>query len=81
MKRSWRAKLLAVMTVLSFIYTISQSQIERTQYFLANYPWTIMNLRDIYIICVNQTWVKITVVLLLCLIDEKIWGRTTSSSP
>ena len=44
-------------------------------YYLTTYPWLFVNLRDIYMMCVDKTWLTITLILLVFLIAEKIWGK------
>ena len=67
-------KTLMILTGLSFIVTILRSQPSMIYYYLATYPWLFVNLRDIYIMCVDKTWLTITIILLLFLVAEKIWG-------
>lgn len=71
------------MTVLSFIYTISQSQISMIQYALMTNPnpLTFTYIKNIFITAVDQTGFIITTVFLILLVDEKIWEKPTASSP
>ncbi len=81
MNRKWRAKFLAVMTGLSLIHTISMSYPTTTYFYLTNYPLTTSFLRNIYTTYIDKAGLAITVILLILLVDEKIWGKPTASSP
>jgi len=69
------AQLLGIATTLSAIYTVYKSHPHMIYYYLTNYPWLLVNLRDVYIMCINKTWLSITALLLVFLLAEKIWGK------
>lgn len=71
------SKKLGALTILSFISTVLQSQPRMIYYYLTTYPWLWVNIRDIYIMCVNKTWLTITAVLLAFWIAERMWGKVS----
>jgi len=66
-----KAKALSIVAVLCFIYTVLQSRPSIAYYYLSNYPLTLINLRDIYIMHVNTTWLTITAIFLILGVIEK----------